>query len=145
MDVQALFQFVFKQAQFAGKIPGIGKRGTHLHERAHDEDTHLDGGGAVENGCRHDSKITLCGNRQITNMKQRMKESYGQGDTHQPDPESCGGVREGAAEAFDRGRCGRAIEPRNSDLVRTADAVTISGRQHGAGSNGDPRAGSARS
>ena len=58
-----------------------------------------------------------------------MKEPHVEGPATHDDPESCGGTREGAAEAFDRGTCGPGIEPRNF-LIRGADAVPLAGRQH---------------
>ena len=43
-----------------------------------------------------------------------MKESYVEGLAIHDDPESCGGIREDAVEAFDRGTCGPGIEPRKN-------------------------------
>jgi hypothetical protein len=45
--------------------------------------------------------------------EERMKESYSEGVATHADPESCGGDREVAVEALDRGTCAPAIEPRN--------------------------------
>ena len=45
--------------------------------------------------------------------KERMKESYSEGVATHADPESCGGDREVAVEALDRGTCAPGIEPRN--------------------------------
>ena len=42
-----------------------------------------------------------------------MKEPYRKGLATHPDPESCGVVREGGAEALTGARAGRAMEPRN--------------------------------
>lgn len=41
-----------------------------------------------------------------------MKESYSEDQASHADPESCGAVREGGCEAFDRGMCRPSIEPR---------------------------------
>jgi hypothetical protein len=38
-------------------------------------------------------------------MKKRMKEPYTEGLAIHGDPEPCGGAREDAAEALDRGTC----------------------------------------
>ena len=64
--------------------------------------------------------------------EERMKESYSEGVANHADPESCGGDRKVAVEAFDRGTCGPAIEPRN-ERNRGADAVIGSGRPHWTG------------
>ncbi len=42
-----------------------------------------------------------------------MKEPYNEGLATHVDPEPCGGVREGAFEALDRGMCRQTVEPRN--------------------------------
>lgn len=64
--------------------------------------------------------------------KERMKESCSEGVAIHADPESCGGDREVAVEALDRGTCGPAIELRNGHN-RGADALIGSGRPHRAG------------
>jgi hypothetical protein len=51
-----------------------------------------------------------------------MQTLYIEGLAIHDDPESCGGVREGAAEALTGVRAGSAIEPRNQGF-RGADAV----------------------
>jgi hypothetical protein len=58
-----------------------------------------------------------------------MKEPYGEGLANHTDPESCGGVREGMAEALTGTRAGRPLS-RESLLLRSADAVSHGGRQH---------------
>lgn len=58
-----------------------------------------------------------------------MKELHVEGLATHDGPESCGGIREDAVEAFDRGTCGPGIEPRNQ-TIQGADAVIRSGRQH---------------
>lgn len=58
-----------------------------------------------------------------------MREPYVDGVAIHDDPESCGGAREGAVEAFDRGTSRLGIEPRNQ-AFRDADAVIRSGKQH---------------
>jgi hypothetical protein len=57
-----------------------------------------------------------------------MKESYGEGVATHTGPESCGAAREGSDEALTGGRMGR-VSSRVS-LLRDADAVRRSGRQH---------------
>src|SRR5271167_1014183 len=58
-----------------------------------------------------------------------MREPYVEGPATHDDSELCGGAREDAAEAFDRGTDGPAIEPR-SPHIQGADAVRPGGRQH---------------
>lgn len=58
-----------------------------------------------------------------------MKESHIEGVAVHDVPESCGGAREGVAEAFDRGTYGLGIEPRNAQILG-ADVVNRGGRQH---------------
>jgi len=73
-----------------------------------------------------------------------MREPHVEGPATHDDPESCGGAREGAAEAFDRGTGGPGIEPRNL-LVQGADAVPYAGRQHAPHRYREMRSGPARS
>lgn len=73
-----------------------------------------------------------------------MKEPYVEGVAIHDVPESCSGLREGAAEAFDRGTCRLGIEPRNKK-GRDADAVNRSGRQHETHRKREVRLGPARS
>ena len=58
-----------------------------------------------------------------------MEEPYVEGVATRDGPESCVAAREGSGEALTGVRAGRAIEPRNT-LIRGADAVDRSGRQH---------------
>src|SRR4029453_7449059 len=58
-----------------------------------------------------------------------MKESYGQGRATHTGPESCGDIREDAAEASTGERAGRVFS-RERPLLRGADAVRIGGRPH---------------
>jgi hypothetical protein len=58
-----------------------------------------------------------------------MKEPYVEGVAIHDGPESCVAVREGGDEALTGVRVGRVIESRNT-LIRGADAVDRSGRQH---------------
>lgn len=59
-----------------------------------------------------------------------MRELHVEGVATHDDPESCADVREDAGEAWDRGKCGPGIEPRNAQ-IRGADVVNRGGRQHG--------------
>jgi hypothetical protein len=58
-----------------------------------------------------------------------MKESHGEGLATHTGPESCGAVREGGDEALTGERMGRVFS-RVRILLRDADAVRRSGRQH---------------
>ena len=58
-----------------------------------------------------------------------MKESYSEGLATHAGPESCGGAREGTAEALTGVRAGRVFS-RERHSLRGADAVRRSGRQH---------------
>ncbi len=58
-----------------------------------------------------------------------MKESYGEGLATHTGPESCGAAREGSDEALTGERMGRVFS-RVRNLLRDADAVRRSGRQH---------------
>src|SRR5215211_1230336 len=62
-------------------------------------------------------------------MEKEMRELCIEGLAIHGGPESCGGVREDAAEALTGVRAGWAIEPRN-DNDRGADVVAKGGRQH---------------
>ena len=73
-----------------------------------------------------------------------MRTLYVEGLATHDGPESCVGVREGADEALTGARAGRAIEPRNP-LLRGADPVDRSGRQHRWRRYREPSAGPARS
>ena len=73
-----------------------------------------------------------------------MREPHVEGPATHDDPESCGGAREDAAEAFDRGTGGPGIEPRNPH-IQGADAVRLSGRQHTTHRDREMRGGPARS
>ena len=58
-----------------------------------------------------------------------MKESYGEGLATHTGPESCGAARKGGVEAWTGERAGRVFS-RVRNLLRDADAVRRSGRQH---------------
>ena len=58
-----------------------------------------------------------------------MKESYVEGLATHNGPESCGAAREGGVEAWTGERMGRVFS-RVRTLLRDADAVRTSGRQH---------------
>lgn len=58
-----------------------------------------------------------------------MKVSDGEGVATHTDPESCGAAREGSVEALTGERTGRVFS-RESDFLRSADAVGDVGRQH---------------
>ena len=58
-----------------------------------------------------------------------MKELHREGLANHPDPESCGGTREGTAEALTGAGTGRASS-REINEVGSADAVLVRGRQH---------------
>src|SRR4030088_2368993 len=58
-----------------------------------------------------------------------MKKSYESGLATHIGPESCGAAREGGVEALTGERAGRVIS-RVRQLLRDADAVGASGRQH---------------
>jgi RNA-directed DNA polymerase len=73
-----------------------------------------------------------------------MRELHVEGVAIHDDPEPCGGIREDAVEAWDRGTCGPGIEPRNQ-AIQSADAVNRSGRQHTPNREREARCGSARS
>ncbi len=73
-----------------------------------------------------------------------MRESHVEGVATHDGPESCGGAREDAVEALDRGTSGPGIEPRNP-LIQDADAVTMGGRQHDSHRKREMRDGPARS
>ena len=58
-----------------------------------------------------------------------MKESCGEGLATHTGPESCGVARKGGVEALTGVRAGRVFS-RESKILRGADAVRRSGRQH---------------
>ena len=62
-------------------------------------------------------------------MEKEMEELHTEGVATDGDPESCAATREGGDEVLAGARAGRTIEPRNP-LIRGADAVDRSGRQH---------------
>ena len=58
-----------------------------------------------------------------------MKESYGEGLATHDDPESCVEAGNRLGEALTGARAGRVFS-RESDFLRDADAVGVSGRHH---------------
>src|SRR5215831_16309997 len=58
-----------------------------------------------------------------------MKESHVKGPATHDGPESCGASRKGSVEAL-TGVCAGRVFSRESNLLRDADAVRRSGRQH---------------
>ena len=58
-----------------------------------------------------------------------MKVSYSEGIANHTGPESCGAAREGGDEALTGEGAGRVFS-RESTILRDADAVRSSGRQH---------------
>jgi hypothetical protein len=73
-----------------------------------------------------------------------MKKSYGEGLATHTGPESCGAVREGSDEALTGESMGRVFS-RVRNLLRDADAVRRSGRQHPMHRNREVRRDPARS
>jgi RNA-directed DNA polymerase len=73
-----------------------------------------------------------------------MQESHDEGPAGHIDPESCGGVPKGAAEALAGAHTG---QPSSCEInrLRGADAVTRSGRQHHLRRQGEPQANPAQS
>lgn len=63
-----------------------------------------------------------------------MEESYVDGVATHDDPESCIAAREGGGEAWDRGRCGPGIEPRNSCSRAPTLSCEAEGNTHRAAS-----------
>ena len=59
-----------------------------------------------------------------------MKEPYGEGRASHTGPESCAGPREGAGEALTGARAGWVLSHEIPGILRGADAVHGSGRQH---------------
>jgi RNA-directed DNA polymerase len=78
-------------------------------------------------------------------MEKEMGELYGEGVAIHAGPESCVGVREGVGEALTGVRAGWAIEPRDLNEVRGADAVHTGGRPHWQRRSRESLAGPARS
>jgi len=58
-----------------------------------------------------------------------MKESYRKGVANRPDPESCAAYRKVRREALTGAHAGWVLSPERA--IRSADAVRLSGRQHG--------------
>jgi RNA-directed DNA polymerase len=58
-----------------------------------------------------------------------MQESYGEDLASHTDPESCAGARKDGREAL-TGACAGGLWSREILIVRGADAVPVSGRQH---------------
>jgi len=73
-----------------------------------------------------------------------MRESYSEGVANHADPESCGGVREDAAEALTGASAGQPLS-RESNEFRGADAVATCGRPHRSGRHRKTRPDLARS
>ena len=73
-----------------------------------------------------------------------MREPYGEGLATRADPESCGVVHKGRAEALTGARAGRVLSRERADL-RDADAVGGCGRQNRAHRYREMRRGPARS
>jgi group II intron reverse transcriptase/maturase len=67
--------------------------------------------------------------RDKTGMGKGMRTPDTEGVATRSGPESCACIREGAGEALAGVRAGWVIEPRNR-IVRGADALVVSGRQH---------------
>jgi hypothetical protein len=68
--------------------------------------------------------------RDKTGMGKGMRTPDIEGVATHSGPESCACARKGAGEALAGVRAGWAIEPRKLYLVRGADALVASGRQH---------------
>ena len=73
-----------------------------------------------------------------------MKEPHIEDLASHDDPESCAGPREGTGEALTGARVGRVLS-RENRLNQGADAVVLSGRQHGRMRYGEHESGPARS
>lgn|SRR5690606_1311573 len=73
-----------------------------------------------------------------------MKESYGEGVATHTGPESCGATRKGGVEALTGVRAGR-VPSRESNFLRSADAVGDVGRQYWWRRHRETLLGSARS
>lgn len=73
-----------------------------------------------------------------------MQEPYSEDVAGHTDPESCDVSREGALEALTGARAGQVLS-REIDLVRGADAVSMSGRRHRPMRFGEHRSDPARS
>ena len=58
-----------------------------------------------------------------------MKVPYGEGVAIHTGPESCGGIREGIAEAL-TGDCAGQVLSREKLVLQDADGVYMYGRQH---------------
>ncbi len=73
-----------------------------------------------------------------------MRESYGEGIAIHAGPKSCGGAREGVAEALTGEGAGQ-VWSRERPILRDADAVGASGRQHRVRRYGEVQTSPARS
>jgi hypothetical protein len=73
-----------------------------------------------------------------------MKESYAEGLASHSGPESCGASCKGSVEALAGVRAGRVLS-RERNLLRDADVVRRSGRQHRTHRHREMRSGPARS
>ena len=73
-----------------------------------------------------------------------MQESHVKGPATHDDPESCAAFREGSVEALTGVRAGRVFS-RERNVLRDADAVRRSGRQHRTHRQREMRLGPARS
>src|SRR6266516_6244172 len=92
MDIQTALQLLFQGSQLFRQIAGVIERRPHLHERANDEDAHLNGLRAVENigrynrivfgeGAREDGRefqpeevVTICDHLRLLTIGQEKSE-----------------------------------------------------------------------
>ena len=66
-----------------------------------------------------------------------MKESHDEGLTNHIAPESCAGAGDGMGEALTGERTGWPLSPESDRYQSDADAVDLSGRQHGTDRHGE--------